>query len=254
MTNMRPQSKGQVSGDQPDPPQVFNVYCDESCHLENDYQRVMVLGAVWCPLESTRDIAVRLRRIKVEYGLSRHFEIKWTKVSPAQVDFYQEVIDYFFDDDDLHLRALIVPDKSRLRHEAFNQTHDEWYYKMYFDMLKVILQPEAGYRIYLDYKDTQGAKKAAKLHDVLCNNAYDFSRNIIKRLQLVRSHEVEQLQLADLLIGAVSYANRGLESSPAKFQLVQRIRQRSGYTLSQSTLLREDKVNLFRWQPQEVAP
>jgi len=30
--------------------QVFNVYCDESCHLENDHQTAMVLGAVWCPL------------------------------------------------------------------------------------------------------------------------------------------------------------------------------------------------------------
>ena len=24
--------------------QVFNVYCDESCHLEHDRQKVMVLG------------------------------------------------------------------------------------------------------------------------------------------------------------------------------------------------------------------
>ena len=36
---------------------VFNVYCDESCHLENDHQTAMVLGAVWCPLEKTRDIS-----------------------------------------------------------------------------------------------------------------------------------------------------------------------------------------------------
>lgn len=28
---------------------VYNLYCDESCHLENDGQKAMVLGAVWCP-------------------------------------------------------------------------------------------------------------------------------------------------------------------------------------------------------------
>ena len=28
---------------------VYNVYCDEFCHLENDNQKVMVLGAVWSP-------------------------------------------------------------------------------------------------------------------------------------------------------------------------------------------------------------
>jgi hypothetical protein len=26
---------------------TYNIYCDESCHLENDKQEVMVLGAVW---------------------------------------------------------------------------------------------------------------------------------------------------------------------------------------------------------------
>ena len=31
--------------------QIFNIYCDESCHLENDREKAMVLGAVWCPVE-----------------------------------------------------------------------------------------------------------------------------------------------------------------------------------------------------------
>jgi len=226
---------------------VFNVYCDESCHLENDRQQAMVLGAVWCPLEKTREIAVRVREIKARHGLSPAFEIKWVKVSPAKVQFYLDIMDYFFDDDDLHFRALIVPDKSQLRHEDFQQTHDEWYYKMYFDMLKVILYPDARYRIYLDYKDTRGATKVAKLYEVLCNNMYDFSRQIIERLQIVRSNEVEILQMADLLIGAVSYANRDLTTSSAKLALVQRVRERSGYSLIRTTLFREDKVNLFVW-------
>ena len=28
----------------------YNIYCDESCHLQNDNSNVMVLGAVWCIL------------------------------------------------------------------------------------------------------------------------------------------------------------------------------------------------------------
>lgn len=232
--------------------QVFNVYCDESCHLEKDGQEAMVLGAVWCPLERAREIAVRIREIKAKHGLPPGFEMKWVKVSPAKVQFYLDVMDYFFDDDDLHFRVLIVPEKSKLKHADFQQTHDEWYYKMYFDMLKVILHPDARYRIYLDYKDTQGAAKVAKLHDVLCNNMYDFSRQIIERVQLIRSHEVEILQLADLLIGAISYVNRNLSTSAAKRRLVDRMRQRSGYMLTRTTLLRENKVNIFRWHATET--
>lgn len=227
--------------------QTYNVYCDESCHLENDSQTVMVLGAVWCPLDNTREIATRLREIKSQHDLPPDFEMKWVKVSPAKQEFYLEIMDYFFDDDDLHFRALIVPDKSKLRHEEFNQTHDDWYYKMYFDMLKVILKPEACYRIYLDYKDTQGAAKVAKLLEVLRNEKYDFRREIIERMQTIRSDEVQQLQLADLLIGTVAYANRELDTSAAKTALVARMRERSRYHLTMSTLLREEKVNIFRW-------
>lgn len=227
---------------------IFNIYCDESCHLENDHQQVMVLGSIWCPLEKTKEISVRIREIKQRHGLPSSFEIKWQKVSPAKQSFYIDLVDYFFDDDDLHFRALIVPDKSKLRHHDFSQDHDAWYYKMYFDMLKVLLVPQAEYRIYLDIKDTRGADKIRELHDVLCNNMYDFERKIIKRVQTLRSHEVEQLQLADLLIGIIGYANRGLKTNQGKLILVERMRHRSGYTLTKSTLLREDKVNLFRWE------
>lgn len=227
---------------------IYNVYCDESCHIEHDHQQVMVLGAVWCPLDKTREISIRLREIKQRHNLAPDFEVKWTKVSPAKTRFYLDVMDYFFDDDDLHFRALIVPDKSLLRHEDFGQTHDEWYYKMYFDMLKIILWPDARYHIYLDIKDTQGGTKVSRLHEVLCNNMFDFDQKIIERVQLVRSNQVQMVQLTDLLIGAVSYANRGLVSSSAKYTLVERMRQRSGYQLTRSTLFREDKVNLFVWR------
>lgn len=233
--------------------ETFNIYCDESCHLEHDQQPAMVLGAVWCPLDKTHEIAVRVREIKRKHLLAPGFEVKWTKVSPGKKQFYLDLLDYFFDDDDLHFRGLVVPDKAKLDHAAFpGQDHDVWYYKMYFDMLKVILSPKGRYRIYLDIKDTRGAEKVKKLHDVLCNNLYDFSREIVERVQLVHSHEIEQLQLADLLIGAVSYMNRGLHSNAGKQALVDRMKQRSGYSLTKTTLLREDKVNLFRWQAQEV--
>jgi hypothetical protein len=215
--------------------------------LEKDQQDVMVLGAIWCPLDKSKEIAIRIREIKRQHSLKQNFEIKWTKVSPAKLYFYLDLIDYFFDNSDLHFRALIVPDKAKLRHAEFNQSHDDFYYKMYFDMLKIIISPNATYRIYIDIKDTKSAQKAAKLHDVLCNNRYDFSRSIIERLQTVRSHEIELLQLTDLLIGAISYANRGLDTSHAKSSIVQRFRDRSGYRLTQSTLYREDKVNLFYW-------
>ena len=75
----------------------------------------------------------------------------------------------------------------------------------------------------------------------------EFNRNIVERVQVIESHAVEQLQLADLLLGAVGYINRGLSENSAKQQLIERIKKRSGYELTRSTLLRESKFNIFHW-------
>lgn len=165
--------------------ETLNIYCDESCHLLHDGQKAMTLGAVWCPLERRREILVRLLEIKDKHAIPRTLEVKWGKVSPAKVEFYEEWLDYFFDDDDLHFRAVIVPDKGVLQHDTFQQSHDDWYYKMYFVLLSVLLKPENRYRIYIDQKDSHSAAKAAHLHGVLCNNAYDFDRRILERVQAI---------------------------------------------------------------------
>jgi len=231
---------------------IYNIYCDESCHLENDHLGVMVLGAVWCPKDAARAIAKRIREIKVRHGLNRYFEVKWTKVSKGKSDFYIDLVDYFFDCTDLYFRGLLIPDKSLLDHQSHNQSHDNWYYKMYFTMLKQIFRPHDQYHIYMDIKDTRGARKIAKLHDVLCNDKYDFSHSIIKKVQIVHSKEVEQVQLADLLIGAVGYVNRNLKTNPAKLAVIERIQKRSRYSLRSSTLLKEEKFNLLRWVASEA--
>lgn len=43
-------------------PRTFNVYYDESCHLERDRIPVMAWGALSCPAEDTRAIADEIRR------------------------------------------------------------------------------------------------------------------------------------------------------------------------------------------------
>lgn len=231
----------------------YNIYCDESCHLENDESKVMVLGAIWCLKDVKHEVFSRIREIKAKYGFKPEFEIKWNKVSMARNDFYTELINYFFDDDDLHFRGLVVPDKGLLNHNFFNQDHNTFYYKMYFDLLKVILAPHSGYNIYIDIKDTRGQEKVLKLQNVLRNNHYDYHNQIIRKIQQVHSHEVELLQITDLLCGALSYLHRGLQGNEAKLELIEKIRYRSGYSLLKSTLYKEEKMNVFIWRAREVS-
>jgi hypothetical protein len=241
---------------------TINIYCDESCHLQNDKEPVMVIGAVYCPIEKKEEIFERLYSFKVKHNLipknkkndkdnRPYYELKWNKVSKSKIEYYKDVINYFFDDDDLQFRVLVVSNKSAIDYEKFNHTHDTFYYKMYFGMLKAILNPENSHHIYIDIKDTRSKEKVHKLEQVLRNDKYDYSKEIIKKVQQVRSHEVEILQLTDLLVGATAYVNRGLANSKAKNELINLIKHRSKYSLTKSTLLKERKFNVFIWEPQK---
>ena len=229
----------------------FNVYCDETCHLEHDRSKAMALGAVWCPKAKVREINRRIREIKEKYGISAKSEVKWTKAAPCNLPLYLELVDYFFDDDDLCFRTLVVPDKSILDHERYKQSHDQWYYKMYFEMLKVILRPSSRFFVYIDVKDTRSGENARKLGEVCANNAYDFDRKILKSVQPIRSDEVQIMQLVDILTGAMGYRHNyaGLVEgrSSAKVAIVNKIIERSGYALDKSTLPSAVKFNVFLW-------
>lgn len=228
---------------------AFSIYCDESCYLEHDGIKQMALGALWCPTAKTKEISRRLIEIKERHGLEHKDELKWTKVSTRHFQPYLDFVDYFFDDDDLHFRGVLIPDKTILDHDRFCQTHDEWYYKMLFTLLCPLIDPRCHYTINLDYKDTHGGERVRKLREVLCNNYYDFDRKVIGDINLVKSHQVEILQLTDLLLGALTYNSRALAGNAGKLKMVERIKRRSGYSLSSTTLYREDKFNLLVWRP-----
>ena len=228
---------------------IINIYCDESCHLPNDRQKAMVLGALWCFKTKAAAHNREIAGLKVKYRLSRFFEIKWTKISSGKRDFYIDLVNYFFNQRTMGFRAWVIPDKTILTHDDYDQTHDEWYYKMYFYLLRNLISTERKYHIYLDIKDTRSRKKLCKLRDVLSNANYDFSREIIERIQHVRSHDINLLQLADLLIGAISYHARGLTSSTAKNDIIQIIKKRTGLSLTRNTLPGERKFNICIWRP-----
>lgn len=231
---------------------LYNVYCDESCHLEHDNQPIMAFGATWCPQDQARRLGAELRDIKTRHRARG--ELKWAKVSDSRVSFYLEVVDWFLAESPLHFRGLVVLDKSALNHAAFNQgEHDLFYYKMQFSLLSKILSPDSCYSIYLDIKDTRSRLKLKKLREVLCNNVYDFTSEMIHHVQNIHSHEAELMQLADFLTGALAYRHRHLTGNMAKLDVINRLEHKWGRSLLQATPLRESKINLFLFHPRTVA-
>ncbi|WP_397305790.1 DUF3800 domain-containing protein [Paracoccus yeei] len=69
------------------------------------------------------------------------------------------------------------------------------------------------------------------------------------RVQQIRSHESELLQLTDILIGALTYANRGLATSAAKVAVITRLQERLGRgVLTRTSTFSATKFNLLVWQ------
>lgn len=229
---------------------IENIYCDESCHLLNDGIPVMVLGCISCNSELVQSIHNYLRNIKVSHGLSRNFECKWVKVSPSKYKYYESVLDYFFENEALRFRGTIIPNKNELQHDRFNQDHFTWYHKMWYIVLEKILESGNSYKIYIDIQNTHSYEKTQVLKDILNTKFAVRTSQKVTRIQPVRSHEVELMQMVDLLIGAIAYTNRGLSSSRAKSKLVEHFQERSGLSLKRTTKLASRKVNILKWQPQ----
>lgn len=230
----------------------YVVYSDESCHLEYDNSPVMVLGAMYCEADKKEKIFNDIREIKKKHGLSSFFEVKWTKVSESKIEFYLDLFDYFWNNEDLYYRGLVATGKDKLDNNKYNAgDYDLWYYKMYFLMLDPIVYPENEYKILVDIKDTRGGKRVKKLREVLCNNIYDFRQEVITQICQINSKESEILQLADLFNGALTFYHRGLaeidESNAGKKAFVEALKEKK--RLDVRTSRGEKKFNLFIWTP-----
>jgi hypothetical protein len=226
---------------------TYNIYCDESCHLMNDRQKVFVLGAIWVDKEKAAQAFDQLRELKSKHNLSPQFEAKWTKISIAKADYYCDLVRYFFDNADLHFRGLVAPDKTILDHAAFGQDHNTWYYKMFYVLLSKIIKEDSEYNLYLDIKDTRSNLKVLELQRIL--NIASVQDIAIEKAQQIRSHEVELMQLADILIGALSYKHRALEENEGKKKVIEVIENSIGKQMLDSSSVNEDKFNVLVWRP-----
>jgi len=214
---------------------TYNIYCDESCHLENDHKDFMFLGSITAAYHQVKFHSENIREIKAKHKFFG--EIKWSNVSKSKLGFYLDLIDYFFATD-LKFRAVGVI-KSKIRNDDFGQSYDDFYYKMYYLLLNHKVDTFASYNVYLDIKDTLSAYKVHKLKNIL-NTQYEVFRNV----QNIRSHESLIMQITDLIMGAISYKNNMLEQkNTAKIHLINKIEQLSKEKMDCTNY--SEKMNLF---------
>lgn len=210
----------------------------------------MVLGALYCPAEEVDRLNRAIKALRQVHQY--HTEIKWTKLIARQWQFYQALLDLLLQEECLRFKAIVVQNKRCLDHGRYNDgSHSNFYYKMAYYALRDFLVAGNNYRVYLDYMDTLGAEKCHKLEDVLRTGMRQTAEiNVFT----IRSFESQLIQLCDLLIGAVAYANRTdiPKQSGIKNQIIQYLEQKLYRKLDMGTPPWEEKFNLFKFSPRSL--
>lgn len=219
---------------------TYNIYCDESTHLVHDGHPFMLLGYTSVAYPQIRIAKNEIKAIKAKYNYTE--ELKWTNVHDATYKVYAELIDWFFMND-LEFRAVVV-DKSQIDESRAEYTFNDFYFRMYFQLLHTKVDFQNTYNIYMDIKDTCSSEKLEVLKRIMSYNSS------INNLQFIRSHESVFIQLADVIIGAINYnlrieRNDVMGRVTAKRRLIDKIKKHSNISLNSTAPLSRKKFNLF---------
>ena len=228
----------------------YNVYCDESCHLVSNDSKYMLIGAVYCPKYKVKKVNEYIEHLKENYNLSDKIELKWNKIDKKTEKLYLDIINYFFNNDDLKFRVIVI-DKTKLDHEKYNQTENEFYHKTYYEMLKYIIIPGNSYNIYPDIKDTNSYYYHQVMLDYLRIKMQDTNKKTIKKVQPIRSYEAPILQINDILIGALSYHYRNLSKNSVKLNIISEIKKLYQNDLNETSYCSNTKFNIFIWRSRD---
>lgn len=228
----------------------YNVYCDESCHLVSNDSNYMLIGAVYCPKNKVKKVNEYIEHLKENYNISNKIELKWNKIDKKTEKLYLDIINYFFNNDDLKFRVIVI-DKTKLNHEKYNQTENDFYHKAYYEMLKYIIAPGNSYNIYPDIKDTNSYYYHQVMLDYLRIKMIDYNKKTIRKVQPIRSYEAPILQINDILIGALSYHYRKLSNNSVKLNIISEIKKLYQNDLNTTSYCSNTKFNIFMWRSRD---
>lgn len=222
----------------------FEIYCDEAFPdlftSERPQARYLMIGSLWLPAEFREDLKIKIKQLREKHNAWG--EIKWSKVSPSKLLFYNELIDLFFEyGDNLRFRCIAV-DREQVNLALHAGDHELGFYKFYYQVLHHWILDFNTYTIFCDTKSNRERDRLHELKRVLGNANLSAS---ISCVQALPSKEVALIQMADLLLGAASSRmNETLREGSAKEKLVIALENRLGRL--QPTLRGARKFNIFK--------
>lgn len=216
---------------------TYNIYIDESCHLENDDSEVMCIGYTKINSEDYEILKGKIQQIKIDNKSPT--EVKWNSLSQSRWNLYKDLIDFFFDAE-IEFRSVLIKNKKNLGSVRFNrEDKNSYYYKTLKQLLnnKVSGEEKDLYRVFLDVKDTRGKSRLGLLENEL--SLIHKKKSPFIYFQHLHSNENVFLQLTDLFIGAICFKARkkhlDTDASKIKQEVVNYLEDSSSYLLDDGT-------------------
>jgi hypothetical protein len=228
----------------------FEVYCDENRPelFTSSKARVvgkyMLLGSVWIEAARREDYKAKIARLREEHNV--HGEFKWTRVSPSRSAFYSELVGMFFEES-MRFRCIVLPADQMDAVKFHTGDNELMFYKFYYQLLHNWILDFNTYSFFVDLRTNRMRNRLMHLRNVL-RNANLFAD--VQRVQALPSDELDLMQLADVLVGAVGFKfnQDRAESSVAKLGVIRAIESRLPMGAIQPTRKTEEKFNIFRWR------
>ena len=222
----------------------FEVYCDESGLEALSQKKVHLytaIGGIWMPADYRSIFKKHINDIKAKHNVFG--ELKWNKVSPQFEELYKDILDYFFQTEQLRFRAILIESEKVDNYSFNNKDIELGFYKFYYQLLHHWIFDFNNYNIFLDLKVNRDRTRLKSLKNSL-NNSNLTSH--IKQVQGLPSDQSLGVQLADILIGLTNAKFNTKITSTAKIGLITHIENTYlGNTIA-PTPKWEEKFNVFK--------
>ena len=253
------------------------IFVDESRLCNSRYQ---LFGSLWLPREIQQEFIKGFWDLWDKEFLTRKSELKWTKVSNGKLLSYKRFIDYWATKPQIDFRCVIL-DTHAIDYQKYHQGSEElgFYKFLYFFLSRNIEKDNRFkdikdvYQIFIDARRQKDEIEVGRLKDLKsCLNSrlskscsfkdtdhsiikisskWVLTNNPIRNVEAVNSKLSPEVQLVDILTGAVGYVWEGFQTSPAKLELIDYIENLLDVKLSKPTSFLTSKVNIWQFKLKE---
>ncbi len=225
----------------------YEIYCDESRQdlltaKKWNPDQYFLIGSLWLRSDYRQTVKGKILELKTRFSV--HGEIKWQKISPAQLSFYTALSNLFVDlGPNLSFRCIAI-DASKV---DFTRYHDDdkelGFYKFYYFLINKWLEGGNEYTIFCDRKTNRDPDRLRSLRSFLDKSHHKAS---VMAIHEIVSRESLLIQVADFLLGAAgARLNESIIPGGAKDAIVKNIENKLGRRELTHTLQTERKFNIF---------